>query len=50
MVIEKESPELIAMLNELQESLSLIKNQLQPVLAKLVTPSNRLRNMLISSK
>jgi hypothetical protein len=50
MVIEKESPELIAMLNELQDSLSLIKNQLQPVLVKLATPSNRLKNMLISSK
>lgn len=35
MVIEKESPELIAMLNELQESMTEVRNRLQPVLAKL---------------
>lgn len=50
MVVEKEAPELIAMLNELQESLTLIREQLQPVLTKLKTPSSRLSKLLISSK
>lgn len=50
MVIEKESPELMAMLNELQESMTEVKDRLQPVLAKLRNPSKRLSKLLISSK
>jgi U3 small nucleolar RNA-associated protein 3 len=50
LVIEKESPELIAMLNELQESMAIVKNRLQPVLAKLRHPSKRLDKLLIAQK
>lgn len=50
MVIQKESPELIAMLNELQESMVEVKTRLLPVLSKIRQPSKRLSQLLICSK
>ena len=50
MVIEKESPELIAMLNELQESMTDVNTRLQPVLQKIRNPSKRLSQLVICSK